>query len=69
MVKLSYSKPALDDLKNIHDYISADSKAAAKRFVSLLKERIKILKKYPELGKPMILINSTTFISLKIFLH
>ncbi len=51
MVNLFYSKPALNDLKNIHDYIAADSKNAAKRFIHRLKERVKILKKYPELGR------------------
>ena len=51
MVKLFYSKPALEDLKNIHDYIALDSKNAAKRFIFLLKERIKILKNQPLIGK------------------
>ena len=41
MVKLFYTNPALEDLKNIHDYIAADSPKAAKRFTSALKEKNK----------------------------
>ena len=53
MVKLQYSKPALTDLHNIFLYISNDSVRNAKRFIHALKERIKILKAYPEIGKPV----------------
>ena len=53
MVKLFYTKPALEDLKNIYDYIAPDSPKAAKRFTSALKEKIKILKNYPKLGRPI----------------
>ena len=53
MVKLIYTKPSLVDLKNIHDYIAADSKVNAKRFIIRIKERLKILKKYPEIGMPI----------------
>jgi plasmid stabilization system protein ParE len=51
VVRLQYSKPALEDLRAIHHYISADSPAIAGRFVRVLKERIKVLKKHPEIGK------------------
>jgi len=51
MVKLYYTKPALNDLKAIHQFIASDSKASAKRFISLLKEKIKILKTYPQIGR------------------
>ena len=53
MVELQYSKPALTDLHNIFLYISNDSVINARRFIHALKERIKILKSYPELGKPI----------------
>ena len=53
MVKLQYSKPAVTDLYNIFLYISNDSVINAKRFVHELKERIKILKTHPEIGKPL----------------
>ena|SRR2546423_9042997 len=51
MVKLQYSKPALADLRAIYLYVSNDSPANAKRFVRKLKDRVKILKKYPEIGR------------------
>ena len=53
MVKLQYSKPALIDLQHVFLYISNDSVRNAKRFVQALKDRIKILKSHPELGKPV----------------
>ena len=53
MVKLQNSKPALIDLHNVFLYILNDSVRNAKRFVQALKERIKILKAHPELGKPL----------------
>jgi toxin ParE1/3/4 len=51
VVKLQYSKPAHDDLRAIYIYIFADSAAIAGRFVRVLKDRIKVLKKHPEIGK------------------
>jgi toxin ParE1/3/4 len=51
MVKLQYAKPALDDLRAIYLYISADSIVIAGRFTRALKDRIKVLKKHPEIGK------------------
>lgn len=53
MVRLQYTKPAYDDLKAIHTYISADSVANAKRFITAIKDKIKTLKNNPEIGKPV----------------
>ena len=53
MVKLSYTKPALADLHHIFVYISNDSVTNARRFVYMLKERIKTLKTFPEKGRPL----------------
>lgn len=53
MVKLQYSKPAVTDLRNIFLYISNNSVINAKRFVYELKERVKILKIHPEIGRPL----------------
>lgn len=50
MVKLQYSFEAREDFKNIYAYIAVDSVFHAKRFISALKEKIKILKDYPEIG-------------------
>ncbi|SFQ09117.1 type II toxin-antitoxin system RelE/ParE family toxin [Parafilimonas terrae] len=53
MVNLFYTRPALNDLKNIYSFIAIDSPTAAKRFIATLKEKIKVLKQYPEIGKPI----------------
>jgi toxin ParE1/3/4 len=51
MVKLQYARPALEDLRAIYLYISADSVVNARRFIKVLKDRVKVLKKHPEIGK------------------
>ena len=53
MVKLKYSRPALTDLHNTFLYISNDSVVNAQQFVRTIKNRIKILKSYPETGMPL----------------
>ena len=53
MVKLQYSRPALIDLYHIFLYISNDSVTNARRFIKALKDRVKILKLHPEIGKPV----------------
>ncbi len=50
MAIVNYTKPALQDLKNIHDYIAKDSVVNAKRFIQAIKDHITILNKYPEIG-------------------
>ncbi len=66
MVKLQYARPALEDLRAIHLYISADSIVNAKRFIQALKDRITILKKHSEIGK---LIFHDKFKGLRQVLH
>lgn len=51
MVRINWSKLALTDLKNIADFISKDSKVYAKRHITRIILRTKILKKYPKAGK------------------
>ncbi len=53
MVKLQYSTPAVTDLHNIFLYISNDSVINAQRFIRAMKDRVKILKAYPETGMPL----------------
>lgn len=52
MVKLKYTFTALADLKSIHDFISKDSPANARRFIFELRNHITVLKKHPEFGFP-----------------
>jgi plasmid stabilization system protein ParE len=51
MVRINWSKLALNVLKNIADFISKDSKVYAKRHISRIILRTKILKKFPKAGK------------------
>ena len=53
MVNLVYTHSARNDLKSIFLYISNDSPLNAKRFIFILKERIKTLKNTPEKGRPL----------------
>ncbi len=54
MVKIFYTIPASLDLHNIFLYISNDSVFNAKRFTRLLKNHIKILKEFPEMGRQIL---------------
>jgi toxin ParE1/3/4 len=53
MVELKYTKSALEDLNSIFLYISHDSVFHAKRFTKNIENQILVLKKYPEIGKPL----------------
>ena len=53
MVELLYTRPALQDLKNIFTYIANDSKLNARRFANAINEHIKTLKDHPEKGRPI----------------
>jgi toxin ParE1/3/4 len=53
MVKITYTKPALEDLNSIFLYISHDSIFHAKRFIKNIEERILVLMRYPEIGRPL----------------
>ena len=58
MVRINWTIQAKDDLKNIADYISIDSKLYAKIQVIKLKERTRILKSYVWAGKTVQEINN-----------
>ena len=51
MVKLRWLQSAKNDLKEIYEFISSDSKRFAKHQVSLIRDRTIILKKQPFAGK------------------
>ena len=50
MATLIYSKSSLSDIENIKDFISSDSVSNANGFIKNIRERITLLKKYPEIG-------------------
>ena len=53
MAEIKYSQPALKDIKEIKLFISYHSVINANRFILSIRERISILKKYPEIGRPI----------------
>jgi len=46
-----WSNPAKNDLKRIHDYISADSNFYAKKVIQVIIEKAKKLEDFPQLGR------------------
>ena len=51
MVRLIWSEVAIDELKEVFDYISKDSKVYAKRQVNKIRQATKILKASKYIGK------------------
>lgn len=51
MVKIVWTKLALEDLKSIHNYIAHDSESYANRFVEKLLTRVKQLESFPKSGR------------------
>lgn len=51
MVRIKWLNSAKEDLKEIHDYISLDSKRYAKLQIDKIQSRTEILKKHALLGK------------------
>ena len=50
MATLIYSRSSLFDIENIKNFISIDSVSNANRFIKGIRERITLLKQYPEIG-------------------
>lgn len=51
MATLNWTIQAVEDLVAIAEYISRDSMKYARRQVSILRQRVKILIKHPESGR------------------
>lgn len=60
MVRLIWSALAVSELKEIHDYISYDSKLYAKRQVNLIRQRTAALKVSKYIGKEVEEIGNPT---------
>ena len=60
-MKLLYSKEFLNDLTNAIEYIQRDSPQAAKSFARKIHDKIKLLKKNPEIGKALEEVGLTGF--------
>lgn len=53
MVQIKWTEQARKDLFDIFEYISIDSKKYAQRQIIRIKARTRILKRNPEIGKPL----------------
>ena len=51
MAKIIWTHAALNDLKEIHQYISKDSEFYADRYVAILLGRVDILINFPRIGR------------------
>jgi toxin ParE1/3/4 len=52
-ITIVVTESALTDLEDIEDYISQDSPAIARKFISRIFDKIDQLGTYPESGKPV----------------
>lgn len=50
-MKLTWTRPALRDLRYMHEYIAEDNPSAANRMVARIKGAAERLKKHPNLGR------------------
>ncbi len=51
MVRIEWNEIALEDLKEIHDYIARDSNNYANLFVKKLYDAVQNLKDFPKIGR------------------
>jgi plasmid stabilization system protein ParE len=51
MVRLNWTEIALNDINEIYDFIAKDSKFYAKNVVGAIRKKVKIVKKYPKIGR------------------
>ena len=51
MVKIIWTEFAVEDLKDIHNYISKDSKRYADRFIEKIINRVSQLENFPKSGR------------------
>jgi plasmid stabilization system protein ParE len=53
MPRLKWSQPALLDVARFHDFLARKSRDAAKRAIKSIRQGVKALSKYPEMGRPV----------------
>ncbi|MHA1150663.1 MAG: type II toxin-antitoxin system RelE/ParE family toxin [Promethearchaeota archaeon] len=59
MVRIEWNERALEDLKDIHEYIARDSKNYANLFIKKIYDSVQKLEDFPNIGRivPEIKIN------------
>jgi plasmid stabilization system protein ParE len=53
MPRLKWSPQSLRDVARLHDFLAPKSRDAAKRAVKAIRQRVKLLAKFPEMGRPI----------------
>jgi plasmid stabilization system protein ParE len=53
MPRLKWSQQGLRDVARLHDFLAPKSRGAAKRAVRAIRQSVKLLGKYPEMGRPV----------------
>jgi toxin ParE1/3/4 len=49
-VRLIFRPRAIEDLRSIHRFITADNPVAARRFVEAIRQRCVMLREHPQVG-------------------
>jgi len=53
MPRLKWSPNGLRDVARLHDFLAPKSRSAAKRAVKVIRQGVKLLGKFPEMGRPV----------------
>jgi len=51
-MKLRWTRLALQDLRDLHEYIAEDNPSAANRMVTRIQDATQRLKNHPQMGRP-----------------
>ena len=58
MTVIRWTRPAIQDLVEIREYIAKDSPAAGSRVASAIREEVKALAHHPEVGRKGLLVGT-----------
>lgn len=50
-MKLVWTRFALEDMRQVYEYIAEDNDKAARKTISIIEDSSQILKKYPDIGR------------------
>jgi plasmid stabilization system protein ParE len=53
MPPLKWTPQSLRDVARLHDFLAAESRESAKRAVQTIRQGVKLLGKFPEMGRPV----------------
>ncbi len=53
MPRLKWTPQSLRDVARLHDFLAPKSPDAAKRAVKAIRQGVKLLGKFPEMGRPV----------------